>query len=295
MQSVTIVGAGRAGGALGIALERAGYTIDQFVVRGDGLSAELLNRFKSGPLARTWESLDKIESDYIFIATQDSEIASAALHLRPLIHNGAFVFHTSGSLSSNILDELKTAGCHVGSVHPLVSISDPVRGAEKFANAWFCVEGDVKAVTEAEGVVRNLGGNPFSVDTKYKALYHAAAVTGAGHVAALLSLSLKMLNQCGIEGITGREILKPLVKSTFDNFFELGPEKALTGPFARADAETFERQVEAIREYFDKNMLETYLLLAVESLEIAAERHRQPEKFAEMHKNVLMEKNRVEC
>jgi Uncharacterized conserved protein len=128
-----------------------------------------------------------------------------------------------------------------------------------------------------------------------KALYHAAAVTAAGHVVALLNISLEMLGRCGIAAEMGSEIIRPLVKSTFDNFFALGPQRALTGPFARADAETFERHVQAIRDSFAPNILETYLLLAAESLVIADERHRQPEKFANLLENVLIEKKRIGC
>jgi Uncharacterized conserved protein len=159
MQSITIIGVGRVGGALGVALERAGYTIDQFVVRRKDAEPAASN-------VQTWENLDGIESDYIFITTQDSEIADAARRLKLFIRNAAFVFHTSGSLSSSILDDLKTVGCRIGSMHPLVSISDPLRGAEKFANSYFCLEGDPDAIAAAETVVSDLGGKWFSIDTK---------------------------------------------------------------------------------------------------------------------------------
>jgi predicted short-subunit dehydrogenase-like oxidoreductase (DUF2520 family) len=293
MQSVTIIGAGRVGGALGIALERAGYRIDRFVVRSD--AGEIIKYFRSAPHVRTWDDVDAITSDCVFITTQDSDIASAAQQLKSHVRNGAFVFHTSGALSSSVLDGLKDIGCHVGSIHPLVSISDPERGAEKLADSYFCLEGDAEAVAVAKDVVRNLGGKSFSIDTKYKALYHAAAVTAAGHVVALLSISLEMLERCGIDEATGSEIIKPLVKSTFDNFFELGPERALTGPFARADVGTFERHVKVIRDNFGPNVLEIYLLLAAQSLEIASERHRHPERFAVLLENVLIEKKRIGC
>jgi len=62
--------------------------------------------------------------------------------LAKTINNKPRIFHTSGSLSSEILKDLKAVGCPTGSIHPLVSISDVRLGAERFADAYFCVEGD---------------------------------------------------------------------------------------------------------------------------------------------------------
>jgi predicted short-subunit dehydrogenase-like oxidoreductase (DUF2520 family) len=104
-------------------------------------------------------------------------------------------------------------------------------------------------------------------------------------------MSLEMFSKCGIAENDAREIIRPLVKSTFDNFFDVGPERALTGPFARADAETFERHIQILRESVGENVIETYLSLAERSLEIAAERKTQPERFEHLREKVLIEKN----
>jgi predicted short-subunit dehydrogenase-like oxidoreductase (DUF2520 family) len=78
------------------------------------------------------------------------------------------------------LHRLKFIGCSTGSIHPLVSISDAQRGADRFANAYFCVEGDAEAVKTAEAIVGKLGGKSFFVAAEYKTLYHAAASRLAG-------------------------------------------------------------------------------------------------------------------
>jgi len=43
-------------------------------------------------------------------------------------------------------------------------------------------------------------------------------------------------------------LLAPLVRTTVANWAELGPEAALTGPIARGDASTVDRQRQAIVE-----------------------------------------------
>lgn len=295
MRTVTILGAGRMGGALAIALSRTGYLIEQIIVRSDQPNPAFVDRLAHSPMVVCWGDLAGIRSDIIFITTQDSEIASSAKELKPFVGRDQIVLHTSGSLSSAVLNELTSMGASIGSIHPLVAISDPVSGAEKFTNAYFCLEGDAGALAVARNIVRDLGGKDFSIDTSFKALYHAGAVMAAGHVVALLSMSLEMLAKCGVAEVAAREIIKPLVKSTFDNVFAIGPERALTGPFARADTGTFERHLEVLRETVNENMVETYLSLAQRSLDIAAERQRQPARFENLLEKVLIEKKRAEC
>jgi len=295
MESVTIVGAGRVGGALAIALARAGYNIDLFITRKSNHFIPFSNQFDVPPDITDWESLNEISSNIVFIATQDSEIENAAESLKPFVNDKQIVFHTSGSLASSVLNELKGTGAAVGSIHPLTAISEAVSGAEKFKNSYFCLEGDDTAIAIARDIVRDLKGKAFSVDTKFKALYHAGAVMAAGHVVALISMSLEILKKCGIAENEAGEIIKPLVKSTFENVFAVGPEQALTGPFARADGETFERHLQILRATVNDNVVETYLSLAEQSLEISADRQRQPERFEDLREKVLIEKKRLGC
>jgi len=283
------------GGALAIALSRVGYAIDKFVIRSKRSDLAFLRHINGSPAVSNWEDLDGINSDLVLVTTQDSEIANAAKSLKPFATGGQVVLHTSGALSAAVLSGLGSTGATVGSMHPLVAISDAVSGAEKFEDSYFCLEGDAGAVAAAQNMVSDLGGKAFSIDTRFKALYHAGAVMAAGHVVALLSMSLEMLAKCGITDIEAREIVKPLVKSTIDNVFAVGPERALTGPFARADAETFEGHLEILRETVNENVLETYLSLAKRSLEIAAEKQRQPARFENLQEKVLIEKKRTEC
>jgi predicted short-subunit dehydrogenase-like oxidoreductase (DUF2520 family) len=43
-----------------------------------------------------------------------------------------------------------------------------------------------------------------------------------------------------------RELLAPLVRATVENWIALGPDRALTGPVARGDEQTVQRQRAAI-------------------------------------------------
>lgn len=293
MISVSIVGPGRVGGALSLALAGSKYLIDHVIGRtaaGTGEKAAV----PDGPKhASTLEDIPLISSEVIFITTPDSEIKGVVQSLVSKTANNPFVFHTSGSQSSSILAELRDVGCRTGSIHPLVSISAPELGVERFRGAFFCLEGEPGAVTMAEQIVMDLGGVSFSIDTRFKTLYHASAVTACGHMVALFDAAVEMMTHCGLEAENVKKILLPLVTSTVRNLNEQSIAAALTGTFARADSETFTRHLQALNENVSDELLEIYLLLGERSLELAAKQGVSAEKIDTLRTKVSIAKTKL--
>lgn len=273
MSTVSIIGIGRVGGALALALPKAGYSIDNLVYRGAG-------------------DLD-IASDIVFITTQDAEIATAAKALADKLKRTPYVFHTSGALSSTILRPLAAIGCPTGSIHPLVSISAAELGPERFQDSYFCVEGEAAALDVANDIVTSLGGIPFSIDTEFKTLYHASAVTACGHLVALFDAAVEMMTKCGLSAEESKMILLPLVKSTVENLGEQSTAAALTGTFARADLETFVNHLKTLNTNVSDELLEIYLLLGERSLEMAAKQGVSTERIDSMRAKVSIAKSKL--
>ena len=287
---VSIIGVGRLGGALAIALARKDYEIENLISRKRE-SAEKIGDFVSANLLGfAPEDLSKIASDVIFIAVQDFEIENVSKYLARHLTTKPFVFHTSGSLSSAVLQDLRDAGCRVGSFHPLVSISDSVLGANRFSDVYFCIEGDAEAVDVADRMAEDLGGKFFSIEAKYKTLYHASAVTSSGHLVALFDVAIEMLSKCGLDQVQAKEILLPLVESTVQNLKLQTTAAALTGTFARADIETFEKHVEILRENVSEEAVDVYLQLGERSTHLAEEQGADPEKLDELRKKISLAK-----
>jgi predicted short-subunit dehydrogenase-like oxidoreductase (DUF2520 family) len=276
------------GGALAIALTRKGYAVENLVSREPDTLARIAKLTQSNIVPAGEYS--GISSEIIFITTQDTEIAGVAGALSSQVQSGAFVFHTSGSLSSEILSGLAAKGCRAGSIHPLVSISDAELGAGRFAGTYFCVEGMAEAVEAAEQIVSDLDGTPFTIETRFKALYHASALTAAGHLTALLDVSFEMMTKCGLDRREAKDILLPLVRSTVENLEVQSPEKALTGTYARADAETFERHLASFEGTVSGEIREIYLQLALRSLHLAERNGVDKESVDALRGKVLMAK-----
>jgi predicted short-subunit dehydrogenase-like oxidoreductase (DUF2520 family) len=272
MQSVSIIGIGRLGGALAIALSRAGYVIDNLVHRDPSTANSISQLLPSRIRLVSWSSLPpRLGSDVILITTPDPQIAVIAGVLVKRLDGNAIVLHSSGSLSSDVLSALATAGHSTGSMHPLISVSDAPHGADHFANAYFCIEGDDAATEAARSIVSALGGRAFTIDPARKALYHAAAVITSGHFVALIDLAVEMLSRCGIDRKNAQEILLPLVSTTVDNLGKGPPAAALTGSFARADIDAVRRHLAAIDDAaMSPAIRDIYLLLGERSLDLAA-------------------------
>lgn len=280
--NVSVIGVGKMGGALALALSNKGYKIRQLVARNSTHAVKIARLIKTNPQIINSNQLEKVDGDVVIIAVQDSEIAEVSEQLAEKLDHLPYVFHTSGAISSKILFRLSDEGCEVASLHPLVSISDSVVGAKKFKDSYFCLEGDIDAVSVGKQIVEDLKGKSFSIRPKDKTLYHAAAVTVCGHFVALISSAIEMLEDCGLEKETAKEILMPLIKSTVSNLENQTPAQALTGTFARADVETMRNHLEVLRENESVEINKIYLQLGLRSLTLAKEQGADITKIEHM-------------
>ena len=297
--TVSIIGAGRLGQALALALQSSGYPILALVARHRqkaGKAAALLSKTqgKPKPLALAANQLAKLpETDLILVATPDDAIAETALTLSSLLTGKARTafLHTSGALSSEALAPLAKNGFQTGSIHPLVSISDSVSGAASLRGAFFCLEGTRKAKLLAAAIVRDLGGNSFEIKPANKALYHAAAVMASPHLTALFELATEMLAACGLSQSKAQQVFMPLLESTVNNLKTSNPRQALTGTFARGDVATVRRHLEALSRPEFAAALEVYKLLGLRSLQLAEKKDLDERLLKEIRK-LLIKGNR---
>jgi predicted short-subunit dehydrogenase-like oxidoreductase (DUF2520 family) len=276
--SVNIIGAGRLGTALALALSASGYSIKAIVARRGPharKAAQLIGDKQARALSAA--QLDQLPpSDIIFITTPDDLIEGVAARLASALKQDrkkrpATVLHASGALSSEVLGQLREAGFRTGSMHPLISVSEPRAGALSLRKAFYCVEGERAAVALARGIVRDLGGQSFSLDSRDKVLYHAAAVMASGHMVALFDIAVGMLLRCGLSKSRARAVLLPLVRSTLDNLSQSEPARALTGTFARADTATVLKHLDTLNAPDLRDALAAYIILGQHSLQLAQE------------------------
>ncbi|MDT4955289.1 MAG: hypothetical protein QOJ02_3427 [Acidobacteriota bacterium] len=280
--TISIIGAGRMGTALALALASRGYPIEAVAARRKSHARACAEMIGTQPLILSSAQLGQLpSSDILFITTPDDAIESTASQLAAIMKSRVVkmkeekgrskrtALHASGALSSSSLRSLREVGFSTGSMHPLISVSDPLHGAESLCSAFFCIEGESAAQSVARSLVDALGAESFSINTKDKALYHAAAVMASGHMTALFDIAMEMLAHCGLTKNRARAVLLPLLRSTLENLYTSDPAHALTGTFARADTSTVRRHLEAISSSVAGDALAVYTLLGLRSLQLA--------------------------
>jgi predicted short-subunit dehydrogenase-like oxidoreductase (DUF2520 family) len=221
--SLRIIGPGRAGTSLSLALGERGWVVREPLRRGD-------------PLAGAARDVD-----LLVIATPDAAVAGTAAAVEPV--TTTVVAHLAGSLGLDVLAHHPRRA----SIHPLVALPEPRLGADRLlAGATFAVAGDPLAAE----VVATLGGRSFTVDDDARAAYHAAACIASNHLVALLGQVERVAATAGVP----LDAYLDLVRATVENVAALGPARALTGPAARGDHATLDRH----RAAFDPRELPAY-------------------------------------
>ena len=240
---ISVVGCGRVGGAIGLALQRAGYTVSA------AWSQSRAGRQRAHRILDVPVLADPAEvagaGDVVIVAVPDEAIASTAEQLAPGLRSRAFVVHTSGGTSVAALGAAAQAGARTASAHPLQSVPDAVHGADALRGAAVAVTCDPPDRLEVFRIARAWGGRPFLLPDNAKARYHAAAVFASNFVVGSVWAATSLLRQAGLRDTTAA--LAPLLESTVKNIVGHGPEKALTGPITRGDVETIRRHIDALK------------------------------------------------
>jgi predicted short-subunit dehydrogenase-like oxidoreductase (DUF2520 family) len=224
-----IVGGGRLGSALSVALRAAGRPVEGPVGRG--------------VVPRGCRA--------ILLCVPDAEIPAAA---RAVAGAAALVGHTSGATP---LTALEPAGGSRFGLHPLQTVTGRPR-PDEFAGAGCAVAGsDADALAFAAALARQLGMTPFEIDDAGRAAYHAAASVASNFLVTLQAAAEAIAEGAGLRPEEARALLMPLLRRTLDNLAELGPERALTGPIARGDDATVASQRAAV-EHVAPHLLELF-------------------------------------
>lgn len=274
LPTLNIVGAGRVGRVLGKLFAQHKAFEVQDVMSLTAASAEGAVQF-IGAGTPIHDIHAMRAADAYMLSVPDDQIALACAELAARIPlDGAIVFHCSGAKSSLDLIDAKREGAETASLHPIRSFADPVRVAADF-NGTFCgVEGAPRALALLQHAAGLVGARPVAIDSKAKAVYHAASVFASNYVVTVLDAALRAYEAAGIPPAVAMELAKPLATETVANVFRLGAATALTGPIARGDFVTVAAQQAAL-DGWDKPIGQLYEAL-VEATSTLAERKNKP-------------------
>jgi predicted short-subunit dehydrogenase-like oxidoreductase (DUF2520 family) len=275
---VGIIGSGRAGVGLALALARAEQG-KRYDVRLHGRSKKAVPK----PLSLTVGPQNEppawvAQAGIVILAVPDDAIrpVAEALARAGAVRADQVVLHLSGAQGQEALGSLVGSRAALGSLHPLQTISDPEHAPARLKGAWAAVEGMPRALQAAEALARDIGMRPFHIPSKAKPIYHASAVFASNYFVVVEAVAQRLLRHAGLSDQEAWQALRPLVEGTLENMIREQPPAALTGPVARGDQATIRRHLESLTS--DDAAL--YRALGRAALELAQKRGMMDEATA---------------
>ncbi|MFQ6038189.1 MAG: Rossmann-like and DUF2520 domain-containing protein [Candidatus Aminicenantales bacterium] len=285
---IAIVGAGRAGTALGWALARAGHPVKALSCLHLESAKESRRVIGQGK-PMTDNRLAARLGSWIIIAVPDDRIRTVAEELGASgeAWGEKFVFHCSGLHPASDLEPLKKRGALTASIHPVQSFPRRRPSAGVFDSVYFGIEADKRSLRTARKVVRDIGGRPIILDPETKPLYHAACSMASNFFVTLLDTASGLLEESGVPKKIAAQILFPLVQGTLQNVKKIS-DAALTGPLVRGDIRSVKAHLEALAS--SPAARDVYLALARATLDLTRRQGRVPEKALKELRALLEEK-----
>lgn len=230
---IAIVGGGRMGRGLALALAEAGERVELASGRDVG----------AGEATAACEA-----ADTIILAVPDDAIpvVAARLAAASVVSAEQVVLHLSGLHDRHALAGLDRTGAALGSLHPLQAVSSAPEAAARWRGAFAALEGDDRALAEGERLCRLLGLEPLRLPPGAKPAYHAGAVIASNYVVTLADMAARVAVSAGVEPAMASRMYLPLLRGAIESLARLPAASALTGPIVRGDVATVRSHLQAL-------------------------------------------------
>jgi predicted short-subunit dehydrogenase-like oxidoreductase (DUF2520 family) len=292
-----IIGAGRLGASLGLALRARGATLLGFTAHSAAGRARA-EVWLGGHAAATLTELVSLQPDLYVIAVPDQHLAGVAAELGAALALERFdgppednpppvVAHTSGATSVGVLHPCQLGGAATLVFHPLQTFSDPPTGSTRFAGAAIAITpADASPVSPATALgfalAETLGARPFLLSDDKRGLYHTAATVACNYLVTLEYHAERLFVEAGLPANEALTLFLPLVRATLENVAAQGTIAALTGPLSRGDTRTIADHLDALTTCAP-HLLPVYRALGLASLDLVrARREVEPRVIAEL-------------
>lgn len=241
---VAIIGCGKLGSALALAMHHKGYPIDSLIDRNRASAQRLARLVNADCYSNSIQDLQTAE--IIFISVPDGAVLSVIADLKFYFDENKdmkFIYHTSGILTSGVFDSFRKYDIVGASVHPIQTFPGSDDDWKRFENCYFGIEGDQKAVVRVQSIIKRLGSKSIIISKEHKSQYHLACAIASNFMVALMAPVKTLFQKMNFSEQQAFDILFPLISTTLLNINKNGVESALSGPIVRGDTETVARHL----------------------------------------------------
>ncbi len=242
---VAVVGAGRVGTAVAVALRAAGHDIVA-VSGGAATSARAARHLPGVPVLGSVEAAGRAFVVVVAVPDDALEAVIGEVAAGGGFRESGWAVHVSGAGGLATLDPAAAAGAHRLAVHPLQTFPTVEDAVQRLRGAAMAVTSDDHE-GEAFGMslARDMGGVPFRLDDAARPLYHAAAVFASNYLVTVSAVAADLFAIAGVPDPAAA--MASLQRATLENIERLGPGAALSGPAVRGDITTIDRNLTALR------------------------------------------------
>lgn len=255
---IGIIGAGAVAYGMTDAISLSGLSIKTVVSRKKNHAQRLARRIGTKKFGTDYRLLS--DCNFIIIAASDASLTEIAKKTAIIAFksNAVTIVHTSGSLSSDVLQSAK-ANIHtsvsIASMHPMQTFLSRSTSKKKLpVNTCFGIEGEKKALKITRQFLRRIDARAVLVSKENKSLYHIGGIMASNFVVALFYEILNLYKKLGWSEKQMLAVVTPLLNETIANMQDQGIVPSLTGPASRKDMSMIQYH---------------YKILSKESVEIA--------------------------
>ncbi len=243
-RDVVVIGPGRVGTALAVALGRAGFRI----VAAAGGSQASRTRFAdhvAGARLDADPAAVVARGGTVVVATPDDAIEGVVADLAAADAwvEGQRVVHLAGSRGTAVLRRAALCGARVAACHPAQTVPGSPVDPDRFVGTAWAVTCGAEDRDWAVDLVEAVGGDAHMVPEDRRVLYHAGLTVGANTVGAAVAVARQLLLAATVDDPGA--FLGPLVSASVDNVLADGAG-ALTGPVVRGDVGTVAAHLEQL-------------------------------------------------
>ncbi len=237
---IVCLGAGRLAHHLMPALQHAGCNIIQVYNRAHWPAVLLAQKLHAASHVTSLEELDKT-ADVYFLTVSDDAVLEVASQLESMHELDGLIVHCSGVLGLNVLPHERK-----GIFYPLQTFS------EHHETEWHHTPIIISANRQADmEVLATLAGKisaaTYQMSDEQKSVIHLAAVFANNFTNHMMTLAESICAQHHVSF----DILKPLIRTTFQKALLLGPSNSQTGPAIRGDEITIEKHLKLLEDHPD--------------------------------------------
>lgn len=269
---VGIIGAGRVGSVLGVALRGVGHAVVGITADSQSGRERAEALLPEVPHVAPLDVLERAE--LVLLTVPDDELPGVVEGLAKSgsWQPGQIVVHTAGRFGVGVLQPALAHGVIPAAIHPMMSFTGTSMDLPRLREAFFAVTAPNPVLPIAQALVVEMGGEPLVVAEEQRPLLQVGLTHASEHAILLFNQVRQLFGKLGIEPL--ERILAPLMHSAIDQA-RYSSESIADTSAGQGNVARITSNVRAVAEYADQGgisedqLRQVYLAMTTALAELA--------------------------